>query len=119
VANSGFPLVALDEYVHPAGSTLRCQHALLDAGAFETCTTGMVEAATRASFGITAIAPALIEVVGGTGKEELSIMDMRGRLLGRHRLTADRMQLPCPTGVHTWTIRDAEGAVWSGKVFVP
>ncbi|MBL7952841.1 MAG: hypothetical protein JNM62_14120 [Flavobacteriales bacterium] len=39
LATSGYPLVALYEYVHPADATLRCQHALLDAGAFETCTT--------------------------------------------------------------------------------
>lgn len=43
LANSGYPLVALYEYVHPAEGTLRCQHALLDAGAFETCTTGITD----------------------------------------------------------------------------
>ncbi|MBK6551846.1 MAG: T9SS type A sorting domain-containing protein [Flavobacteriales bacterium] len=39
LSSSGYPLVAWDEYVHPTGRTVRCQHALLDAGAFETCTT--------------------------------------------------------------------------------
>ncbi|MBK9176822.1 MAG: T9SS type A sorting domain-containing protein [Flavobacteriales bacterium] len=43
VAGGGYPLVAWDEYVHPANGTLRCQHALLDAGAFETCTTQVPE----------------------------------------------------------------------------
>lgn len=43
-SNSGYALVAWDEYVHPTGRTVRCQHALLDAGAFETCTTSMPEA---------------------------------------------------------------------------
>lgn len=42
LASSGYPLVALYEYVHPVGSLLRCQHATLDAGAFETCSTGLV-----------------------------------------------------------------------------
>lgn len=43
LASSGYPLVAWDEYVHPTNGTLRCQHALLDAGAFETCTTGLTD----------------------------------------------------------------------------
>ena len=38
LANNGYPLVALFEYVHPTNGVERCQHALLDAGAFETCT---------------------------------------------------------------------------------
>ncbi len=41
LANSGYPLVAWYEYVHPVSGTLRCQHATLDVGAFETCTTGL------------------------------------------------------------------------------
>lgn len=41
LATSGYPLVAWYEYVHPMNGTLRCQHATLDAGAFETCTTGI------------------------------------------------------------------------------
>jgi len=45
VANNGYPLVAWYEYVHPTNGTLRCQHATLDAGAFETCTTGMADEA--------------------------------------------------------------------------
>ena len=47
LASSGYPLVALWEYVHPANSTERCQHALLDVGAFETCTTGLVDDRTE------------------------------------------------------------------------
>lgn len=43
VANSGYPLVAWYEYVHPTNGTLRCQHATLDRGAFETCTTSIDE----------------------------------------------------------------------------
>lgn len=44
LATSGYPLVAWYEYVHPTSGTLRCQHATLDAGAFETCTTGIAVA---------------------------------------------------------------------------
>ncbi|MBL8002276.1 MAG: hypothetical protein JNL05_09970 [Flavobacteriales bacterium] len=46
LASNGYPLVAWDEYVHPAGRITRCQQALLDAGAFETCTTGEAEASS-------------------------------------------------------------------------
>lgn len=46
LASNGYPLVALWEYVHPADGVLRCQHALLDAGAFETCTTGTEQVST-------------------------------------------------------------------------
>ncbi|MCC7502117.1 MAG: hypothetical protein IT229_06290, partial [Flavobacteriales bacterium] len=43
-SNSGYPLVAEYEYVHPTDRILRCQQALLDVGAFETCTaTGLSE----------------------------------------------------------------------------
>ena len=45
-SNSGYSLVAWDEYLHPLGRTERCQHALLDAGAFESCTTTRIEHAT-------------------------------------------------------------------------
>lgn len=41
MASSGYPLVAWYEYVHPAAGIPRCQHATLDAGAFEVCTTGI------------------------------------------------------------------------------
>ena len=43
LAPSGYPLVAWDEYVHPVDRITRCQHALLDAGAYESCTTGISE----------------------------------------------------------------------------
>ena len=39
LANSGYPLVTIYEYVHPADRILRCQQALLNVGAIETCTT--------------------------------------------------------------------------------
>ncbi|MCB9170707.1 MAG: hypothetical protein H6594_10205 [Flavobacteriales bacterium] len=44
VSVSGVDLVAYYEYVHPTDSVLRCQHALLDAGAYAHCTnTGLDE----------------------------------------------------------------------------
>lgn len=39
----GYALVALEEYVHPVDNALRCQHATLDAGAFEFCSTALCE----------------------------------------------------------------------------
>lgn len=43
LASSGYPLVAWDEYVHPADGITRCQHALLAVGAYESCSTGLPE----------------------------------------------------------------------------
>ena len=50
LANSGYPLVAEYEYVHPLDGILRCQQALLDAGAFETC--GTTDVAHREDDGL-------------------------------------------------------------------
>lgn len=47
---SGFPLVALFEYVHPMADIERCQHALLDAGAFEACTSTGITATAQSGF---------------------------------------------------------------------
>ena len=47
VSNSGVDLVAYYEYVHPTDGTLRCQHATLDVGAYEVCTTQVDEPPTE------------------------------------------------------------------------
>lgn len=43
LSNSGYPLVAWDEYVHPADGRVRCQQATLDAGAYQLCITAVPE----------------------------------------------------------------------------
>jgi hypothetical protein len=43
LSNSGYPLVAEFEYVHPADGAVRCQQATLDAGAYQYCTVGISE----------------------------------------------------------------------------
>lgn len=49
MANSGYPLAAWYEYVHPTDGVPRCQHATLDAGAFEVCATGIAGPANDGS----------------------------------------------------------------------
>ncbi|MBL0127882.1 MAG: T9SS type A sorting domain-containing protein [Flavobacteriales bacterium] len=80
VANSSYPLVAWDEYVHPVSNSTRCQHATLDAGAFETCTTGIApdRSATRITvwpnpahevvYVADVVPTALVRVYGPTGQ---------------------------------------------------
>lgn len=80
VSTSGYPLVAWDEYVHPVNGTLRCQHALLDCGAFETCTTGLEEMENAAGLSPN---PAGAEVVIQAERPmvRIELMDAEGRLL--------------------------------------
>lgn len=83
VASSGYPLVAWHEYVHPANGTWRCQHATLDAGAFETCTTGLegpsplhatlhpVPAIAEVTLSGMTPGPAQVQLVDATGRVHL------------------------------------------------
>ena len=95
VANTGYPLVAWDEYVHPTGAVVRCQHALLDCGAFETCTTGMSmnEHISRITVWPNP-AREVISVSGVHGDAQLQVIDPRGRIITpqMYRL-GDRMEI--------------------------
>jgi hypothetical protein len=80
LSSNGFPLVAWDEYVHPLGSTVRCQHALLDAGAFETCTTGINEG-TGPHFALWPNPARDHVMVTTTAGARIELLDVGGRLL--------------------------------------
>ena len=84
-ASNGYPLVAFYEYVHPAESVLRCQHALLDAGAFETCSTGIAvdEAQGIAIFPNPAPDLVSITVPSGTIITGIELIDGQGRVVLR------------------------------------
>ncbi len=104
VANSGYPLVAWYEYVHPLGSVTRCQHATLDAGAFETCTTAIGTVLPAMEFtvwpnptnGLLNISSDGASLALGT-----KLLDMQGRVLDvpvhHHgdRTELDLSSLPC------------------------
>jgi hypothetical protein len=85
LANSGYPLVALYEYVHPTGDVLRCQHATLDAGAFETCTTGIatMEIGGMAIYPDRALDQITIKVPSGVMINVIEIIDAQGRVAKR------------------------------------
>ena len=92
VAISGYPLVAWYEYVHPAEGTLRCQHALLDAGAYEVCATSMQE---RGDDGMTIFPnPAREQAILSFGVdvvlEAIDLLDVQGRSLRTWRWNGDR-----------------------------
>ncbi len=80
VATSGYPLVAWYEYVHPVNGTLRCQHATLDAGAFETCTTDIDDQLTEVRIWPNPATDAIrIETCGIADPFTLAVRDAMGR----------------------------------------
>ena len=103
VAISGYPLGAWCEYVHPMDSVIRCQHATLDAGAFETCTTTAI--AERTGDGMRLFPnPAQdrldVSFAAGSDPDEVGILDTQGRVLrvwpvqGSPALSLDVRDLP-------------------------
>ncbi|MBP7512943.1 MAG: T9SS type A sorting domain-containing protein [Flavobacteriales bacterium] len=85
LATTGYPLVALYEYVHPTSEVLRCQHATLDAGAFETCTTGMAVQVTGGFelFPNPAADHVAITVPTGLTVTGIELIDGQGRVVRR------------------------------------
>jgi hypothetical protein len=104
LANSGYPLVAWYEYVHPTEGVLRCQHALLDAGAFETCTTAMDDPTSEHVFQVWPNPTNGLLSLSGAGDgpwRSIQLMDMQGRVLDvpidrqGDRTVVDLSSLPC------------------------
>jgi hypothetical protein len=95
LANSGYPLVAWSEYVHPSDGVERCQHALLDAGAFETCTTGLDEPSTPPALLFVEPTTRRLKVELAQAVQTVEVFDVQGRLLlsrsveGQRSLTLD------------------------------
>ncbi len=122
VAPSGYPLVALYEYVHPMGSVLRCQHATLDAGAFETCTTGLDQQETMdmAIFPIPAGDRITITLPGGMTFTGVDILDGQGRLVRRERVHPTERSVIDLSGLvagHFWARVSTSAGSWQ-HVFV-
>jgi hypothetical protein len=93
LANSGYPLAAWSEYVHPSAGVERCQRALLDAGAFETCTSTAISGVHAAPPLQVVPNPARgrITLTGNEGAliTGMVIRDAQGRLM-HHSNDADR-----------------------------
>jgi hypothetical protein len=81
LANSGYPLVALWEYVHPVEGILRCQHALLDAGAFETCTTGINENGSSGLLLFPNPAHEQLSIRSTAAMSSVELIDAQGRIV--------------------------------------
>ena len=59
-----------------------------------------------------------VEVIGATGEEVLTIVDLSGRTLITRKLDTDHVRMHCPPGLHVWTIHDRSGRSRNGKVLV-
>lgn len=110
LAGSGYPLVALWEYVHPADGVERCQHALLDAGAFETCTTSLMEMAPDVIQLWPQPAKDLLRVSSEQPLRAVEVLDAAGRVVlrqgldQRQQVELDLTQLPAGMFVlRAWT----------------
>jgi len=79
LSSSGYPLVAWDEYAHPLGRTERCQHALLDAGAFESCTTGLQELDSTSVLIWPNPASDVVHVRSTSAERSVSLLDLQAR----------------------------------------
>ena len=110
LATNGYSLVALYEYVHPVGDVLRCQHALLDAGAFETCTTGIVaeETGSLALYPNPAIDQVTITVPFGVTINRVEFSDSQGRVIQRKTERA--------MGIRTSDISDLPSGLLTARV---
>ena len=117
IATGGYPLVAWYEYVHPTNGTLRCQHATLDAGAFETCTTGIDDANTEriSLFPNPASEYVTLTFTGAFLPRNVQLFDLQGRVCGTwavngtQRLTVAVGDLP--TGIYLVRALDASGVL--------
>ncbi|HQW86352.1 MAG TPA: T9SS type A sorting domain-containing protein [Flavobacteriales bacterium] len=92
---SGYPLVAMEEYVHPMGSTPRCQQATLDAGAYELCPTGIADGPVQDPLLFPQPANDQVELLlpGTGGHFIVELFDGTGRLLLRTREQGPRATL--------------------------
>jgi hypothetical protein len=81
VATGGYPLVAWYEYVHPVNGALRCQHATLDAGAFETCATDLREGAADGALLLPNPASDHARYISERAIDRLEVLDAHGRIL--------------------------------------
>lgn len=94
LANSGYPLVAWDEYVHPTDRVTRCQHATLDAGAFETCTiTGVTESLVQSLTIHPNPTSDFVQVQLEERVLALELIDLNGRIIGSWSPSGTSLQL--------------------------
>ncbi|MBK8581555.1 MAG: T9SS type A sorting domain-containing protein [Flavobacteriales bacterium] len=78
LATSGYPLVAVYEYVHPVGDRVRCQQSTLDAGAYQLCTTDVREQATNTPL-VWPNPAADVVHISTRGEAAIAVVDALGR----------------------------------------
>jgi hypothetical protein len=116
ISTSGYPLIAQDEYVHPADMAPRCLQQPIDAGAFETCTTAIERNDDQIS-----VCPQLLyrngnmELMNANGSEVIEIMDLDGRMIAIGNL--DR-HWNFDQWIVIYRITRQDGSVCTGKMLV-
>ena len=108
VTTNGYPLVALYEYAQPTNGVVRCQHALLDIGAHEVCTTGLVEQPRESALIAPNPASGSARITFLQEVRTVDVLDVQGRVLrswplnGQRTLTIDLHGLPAGVLLLRW-----------------
>lgn len=122
LATSGYPLVAVDEYVHPTDHQLRCQQATLDAGAYQICTTGIRERSTDA-YRLWPNPTTGVVHIAGHRTTSIQVIDAMGRTVRRANTTAtettDLSLTDLPSGAYTILINGATEPAVFRIVLIP
>ncbi len=79
---------------------------------------GMDEQAQATRYQVFSGMPGMVEVRGAEAGSTLTLYDAQGRSLAHARISSSQEQVPCPSGLLFWVLRDGDGAVQKGKVVV-
>ena len=99
-------------YTDPCGNTDTVTWTL------EGVVVGVPETANTSPYRLSSIGHGLIEVVGATGGELLTLMDLRGRTLLTCRLKAEGLRISSPPGLQVYRITGTDGTSVTGKIAV-
>lgn len=113
-SNSGYPLVAWDEYLHPTGSVVRCQHATLDVGAHEHCTVGIEESADGTVLFWPNPSNGMISVRSTRNMRFMEVLDDRGRVILSRNVNSPQEELnlgDLSSGSYTLRITHTNGSL--------
>lgn len=122
LATSGYPLVALDEYVHPTDFRVRCQQATLDAGAYQLCTTG-IEVPTIDAYRLWPNPTTGVVHFAGHRNTSIQVIDAMGRTVltanTKANDTTDLSLTDLPRGPYTIVLNGATQPTVFRLVLIP
>ena len=94
-----------------------CGHTDTKTWTFEVYATGIDEHGVDRPR-VMASEQGMLFVTGARNRQLLQVFDTQGRMLIKEWLGSPNAQVPCPSGLLLWTLRDADGTVVKGKVVV-